>query len=70
MRRTGFLVAAACCAFPATSHLAALTGDVRWAAFGLAFFTKGPPGLLPLMIPAGRPIAVASSSAKIGAARR
>lgn len=36
MRRTGFLVAAACCAFPATSHLAALTGDVRWAAFGLA----------------------------------
>jgi uncharacterized membrane protein len=35
-RRTGILVAAACCAFPATSHLAVVTGDARWAALGLA----------------------------------
>ena len=35
-RRTGFLLAAACCAFPATSHLAVLTGDARWAVLGLA----------------------------------
>src|SRR5512135_1104809 len=35
-RRTGLLVAAACCAFPALSHLAVVSGDARWAALGLA----------------------------------
>jgi uncharacterized membrane protein len=35
-RRSGFLVAAACCAFPVTSHLAVVTGDARWAALGLS----------------------------------
>jgi len=34
-RRTGLLVAAACCAFPALSHLAVVTGNARWAALGL-----------------------------------
>jgi len=36
IRRTGLLVAAACCAFPALSHLTVVTGNARWAALGLA----------------------------------
>ena len=39
--RTRFLIGAACCAYPAMSHLGVVTGEPRWAAAGLALLAWG-----------------------------
>jgi uncharacterized membrane protein len=39
--RTRFLIGAACCAYPAMSHLGVVTGELRWAVVGLALLAWG-----------------------------
>ena len=39
--RARYLTVVACCAYPATSHLGAVTGEPRWAAVGLALLAWG-----------------------------
>jgi len=39
--RTRFLAVIACCAYPAVSHLSAVTGEPRWAGLGFALLAWG-----------------------------